>query len=231
MFTNWGDDMKHLRLGRVVTAAACVAASSMATLPTAKAGATFHTYTIQRSSATYIIAKAPDLFPSGADDSVVNLALPFPVSIYGVLHSNTWVSSNGNLQFGSQPSTAYSNGCLPTSSLSSPVLAPYWDDLVLRPNPASPDGVFTVTVGSAPHRKFAISWRGVDYATQESAVRFEIVFSEGKPYFDFVYSDGDGYSSTIGVQKSSTGPATEFLCNPGKHNVVTPGEKLRFTYS
>jgi hypothetical protein len=76
-----------------------------------------------------------------------------------------------------------------------------------------------------------ISWRGVDYATQQSAVRFEVVFSEGKPYFDFVYSDGDGYSATIGVQKLTTGPTTQFLCNPDKHNVVTPGEQLRFTYS
>jgi hypothetical protein len=199
--------------------------------PAADAGAVFHTYTIKRGTAAYIVAKAPNLFPGGADDAVVNLSLPFPVSIYGVNHSSAWVSSNGNLQFGSNPSTAYTNGCLPTTSLDSPVLAPYWDDVLLRPNPGSPDGVFTATVGSAPHRQFAISWRGVDFTTKTVAVRFEVVFSEGKPYFDFVYADGDGYDATIGVQKSAGGPDTQFLCNPGTHNVVTPGERLRLTYS
>jgi len=220
-----------LTIRRLIASAVCVTAAGITAMPAGKAGAIFHTYTIKRGSATYIVAKAPNLFPNGADDSLVNLNLPFPVSIYGVQHTNTWVSSNGNLQFGSQPSATFTNACLPTTALSSPVLAPYWDDLILRPNPSSPDGVFTTTVGSAPHRQFAISWRGVDYATQESAVRFEIVFSEGKPYFDFVYADGDGFSSTIGVQASATGSNTQFLCNPGKHNVVTPGERLRFKYS
>jgi len=220
-----------LTIRRLVASAVCITAAGITAMPAGKAGAIFHTYTIKRSAATYIVAKAPNLFPSGADDEVANLNLPFPVSIYGVEHTSAWVSSNGNLQFGASPSAAFSNDCLPESTLGSPVLAPYWDDLILRPNPQSPDGVYTVTVGSAPHRQFAISWRGVDFATQESAVRFEIVFSEGKPYFDFVYADGDGYSSTIGVQKASTGPATQFLCNPGHHNVVTPGERLRFKYS
>ena len=223
--------MKYRVHARVVATLVCAATATMVFAPSATAGAVFHTYTIKRSAAEYLIGKAPNLFPGGADDGVVSLALPFPVSIYGVNHSSVWVSSNGNLQFGSQASAGYANGCLPTSSLASPTLAPYWDDLVLRPNPGSPDGVFTVTTGSAPNRKFAISWRGVDYATQSSAVRFEVVFSEGKPFFDFVYADGDGFSSTIGVQKSASGPDTQFLCNPGTHNVVTPGERLRFTYS
>jgi hypothetical protein len=222
--------MMSKRLGALIAAGACLIGSVAASVPTSRAGAIFHTYTIKRGAATYLVAKAPNLFPGGADDAVVRLALPFPVSIYGKQHTTTWVSSNGNLQFGSRPSAGYTNGCLPDSTLSGAVLAPYWDDLVLRPNPTSPDGVFTVTDGVAPHRKFAVSWRGIDYATGQSAVRFEIVFTEGKPYFDFVYSDGDGYSATIGVQQKATGPATQFLCNPGKHNVVTPGERLRFTY-
>ncbi|HEX4493468.1 MAG TPA: hypothetical protein VH914_19855 [Acidimicrobiia bacterium] len=223
--------MRSKRLGVLVATGACLIGSVAASMPASQAGAIFHTYTIKRGAATYLVAKAPNLFPSGTDDSVAQVAFPFPVSIYGKQHTTGWVSSNGNLQFGSRPSAAFTNDCLPDSTLGNPVLSPYWDDLILRPNPSSPDGVFTVTDGVAPNRKFAISWRGVDYSTGETAVRFEIVFTEGKPYFDFVYSDGDGYSATIGVQQSATGPATQFLCNPGKHNVVTPGERLRFTYS
>jgi hypothetical protein len=223
--------MRSRRLGVLIALGACLIGSIAAGMPTTQAGAIYHTYTIKRGSATYLVGKAPDLFPSGADDVVTQLTLPFPVSVYGKQYTSTWVSSNGNLQFGSQPSTTYANGCLPTSTLGSPVLAPYWDDVVLRANPGSPDGVFTVTDGVAPNRRFAISWRGVDYATGETAVRFEIVFSEGKPYFDFVYADGDGYSATIGVQQTASGPSTQFLCNPGQHNVVTPGERLRFKYS
>ena len=222
--------MKHLRLVRLVDAAVCVAAAT-ATLPGGTAGAAFHTYTIQRSSATYIVGKAPDLFPNGADDSVVNLGLPFAVQ-----HLRNAAQLGVGLEQ-RQPAVRLTTVGRVLQRVPADLESgqPGARSLLGRPRTAAQPGFSRRRVhrddrvGTAPEVRDLVAWcrlrdRGV-------RGRFEIVFCEGKPYFDFVYSDGDGYSSTIGVQKSPTGPTTQFLCNPGKHNVVTPGEKLRFVYS
>lgn len=190
------------------------------------------TYRIAATSGTYLIG-GRNLFPDGADDAVAAVTLPFRPYVYGKQRptGTVYVSSNGNVQFGPSPSAAYANSCLPASPLSGPAMAVYWDDLRIRPYPETPDGVYTKAFGRAPNRSYAISWRGVDYATGNTAVRAEIVFYEGRQYFDMIYSDGDGFGTTIGVQTFDRTKATQYLCKPARHNVVVPGTKLRYTYS
>jgi len=186
------------------------------------------TYTIKTGSALYITGTT-SVFNRYLthDDEIADVALPFPVTVYGVRYWTAHVSTNGNVQFGSSRSASYANTCLPSWSFAGgPMIAAYWDDLVIRPLPA-PDGVFTKTTGIAPYRTFVISWRGVDYATGMTAVRAEVVFREGSANFSMIFADGDGSSATIGVQQSPTGLATQFACSPG-HPIVVPGQLLSF---
>jgi len=186
------------------------------------------TYSIQTGSSLYITGTT-SVFNRYLlhDDEVADVTLPFPVTLYGVQYRTAHVSTNGNVQFGSSRSGSFANTCLPASTfVGGPMIAPYWDDLIIRSYPA-PDGVFTKTTGAAPYRTFVISWRAVDYATGLTAVRAEVVFREGNKNFSMIFADGDGSSATIGAQQSPYGPATQFACSPG-HPIVVPGQQLTF---
>ncbi len=220
-----------MRSRRTAAASAVLAVAGVAAAPAAQASTTaFHTYTITRSSATYQTA-GNNLLPGGGDDAIVDTALPFPVRLYGKRFYVAHISTNGNVQFGNAPSAAYSNESLPTPTLSGPSVAPYWDDLVIRPHSSSiPDGIYTKTKGRFGHRNFIISWRGVDFATGGTAVRIEVIFTENSSNIVTIYGDGNGASATVGVQKSGSGPATQYAYNSGRNNTILPGEKLTYVY-
>lgn len=215
-------------------ALAAIAAGSFLALTPGAAGAAptvFHTYTITQGSATYVAVKN-NVLPGGGDDVIVDVALPFTIHLYGSSYNVAHISTNGNIQFtGGTPSAAWSNTPLPTSSLSGTVVAPYWDDLIIRAHSSTvPDGIYVQTKGTAPHRTWNVSWRGVDYATQGTTVRFEAIFTEGSQNVVTIYGDGNGSSSTIGMQKNPSGPATQYAYNTGRNNTILPGEKLTYVY-
>lgn len=228
-------------MGAVAGSAIAMAAAPAAAYPgnlydpaeaPATANAVFHTYTITRASATYQPVRYKyNILPGGGDDVVIDVSTGFPIRMYGQSFFTAHVSSNGNIQFGSSPSSAYVNEALPSTTLSGVAVAPYWDDLIIRPNsPTVLDGIFAQTKGSAPHRTFTVSWRGLDYATQSTAVRFETIFTEGSSNVVTIYGDGNGSSATIGVQRSGAGQATQYAFNTGHNTSILPGEKLTYIY-
>jgi len=154
--------------------------------------------------------------------------------LYGSkLRTSTWVSSNGNLQFGNAPSSTWSNTCLPTttgSALAGPTVFAYWDDILIRPQATSGDGVFTKVSGTTGHRRFIINWKGVLFNNADYPVRAEVVFFEGKPYFETRYAAGDGADATIGIENAFQTDATQWSCNDAV-TAPDPGQSLRFTYS
>jgi len=215
-----------LRLS-VTTIVAGLCVTALSVLP---ASALLNTYSIRSGTALYIPGNTSLLDRSVPhDDEIVDVNLPFPVTLYGTQYRVAHVSTNGNVQFGALATSAYANQCFPTAVFyAGPVVATYWDDLLIRAYPA-PDALNTRLKGTAPHRTFAISWRGVEAATGLTAVRAELVFHEGSRNFAMIYADGGGRSATIGVQQSPTGPATQYACNAG-HGVVLPGQKLTYVY-
>ena len=67
--------MSKRRAARVVAAIVCAATGAMVAAPAVEAGAELPDLHDQAvSAAEYIVGKAPNLFPSGADDSVTSLA-------------------------------------------------------------------------------------------------------------------------------------------------------------
>src|SRR5690348_7097627 len=92
--------------------------------------------------------------------------LPFPLHLYNQVYQNIAVSTNGNVQPGQVSpggTAAFSNTCLPSATFGKPAVLPFWDDLFFDSGDTSHgfmEGVFVRTSGSAPHRRFLISWQG-----------------------------------------------------------------------
>jgi hypothetical protein len=219
-----------MKLNKRITAAAAV--GTMALLSVAgPASALASSYTILRGASVYATA-GHNLWPAGVDDATVSIALPFPVTLYGTkARTSVNVSSNGNLQFGTAPSISWSNTCLPdTSGLSGPVIMPYWDDLLIRNQAASGDGVFTKTTGKAPNKQFIISWKGVLFGDPNFPVRAEVVLYQGKSFFETRYGAGDGANATIGIENFARTDVSQWSCNDAV-TAPDPGQSLRFSYT
>jgi len=114
--------------------------------------------------------------------------------------------------------------------LSGPSVLVYWDDILIRQQSLSGDGVFTKKSGVVGKRKFVISWKGVLYDSPDYPVRAEIIFFENKPYFETRYAAGDGASATIGIENYYFTDYTTWSCQDAV-KAPDPGQSLRFTYT
>ena len=168
-----------------------------------------------------IVAGTADIGNHG-DDLATSISLPFPLSFYGGTYSSASVNSNGTVQF-SGSSSAYSNACFPTSTLSE-VIAAHWDDL--RTDGVG-GGIFTSTTGSAPNREFHIEWRTIYFSGTGNA-NFEVRLRENSSTFDIVYGaiGQAAASATIGCQQGLGPINTSFACN--QSGSVASGTRLTF---
>lgn len=156
------------------------------------------------------------------DDCSTTIALPFPVTLYGVTYTSAKVISNGNIQF-TTDNGEYNNDCLPRPATIGVAICPHWDDL--RTDGAG-EGIFTSVRGSAPSRIFNIEWRAHYYSGAGSA-NFQARLFEDNSRFEIVFGQvaQGAASATIGVQ-DTTFPPTQFSCNTA--GLVSPGLRLTF---
>lgn len=152
------------------------------------------------------------------DDGVVPLDLPFPFLFYGSSYQQLFISSNGNLQFGSA-TTDFSNQCLtagPAVGMGS-MIAPYWDDLDL-----TAFGTLEYElVGSVPERILAIEWDDVPIFGDDSddRVTFEVQLFEENNNIVFLYEDAstlngyNGSGATVGLQSERDRVSLQYGCD------------------
>ena len=211
-----------------------IAALSMVGLLSSQAMAVTN-YQISERTGRFLTLSTNSLFPGVADDQVVKLStslsgarrMPFPVRFYGAMRSSMWVSTNGNVQFGTSASPSFSNDCLPSSNIPGKLVAVFWDDLYV--NTANPgQGVFTLTQGVAPNRRFTISWQVVRFDNQGDTVLAQLTFFENSNTIKMVYGKSEGASATIGVQLSRTTQWKQFACNTGTNNTLFNGLRVDF---
>lgn len=227
-------------MGTTAASRTCAAlcAVALVVLTAAPASAATGSYTIASSGgATFTLLSSNNLFPGGVDDDTVVLSvngtgaarLPFRIRIYGTLKPAMAVSSNGNIQFNlASRSAAFTNDCLPSQVLpSQKVVAPFWDDLFF--NAAEGEGVFTQTKGAAPNRRFVVSWQGHLFSSTGTVVLAQVVFFENSQTIRMIYGRNGGGSATVGVQASSVGPSTQYVCNSGLTPIVQ-GLRLDFLH-
>ncbi|HTS72229.1 MAG TPA: PASTA domain-containing protein [Gaiellaceae bacterium] len=176
-------------------------------LPAIAHGAGYVTSTTMGNA---LLAGTTDLGNHG-DDTVTAVALPFPIQVYGVSYSSVNVGANGNVQFGTAPTTSFSHTCpLPNANFTMPTLFAFQDDLYLV---NSGYGILSATSGAAPDRQFVLNWHA-QYWPGANSADFEAVFREDSGTISVIYgaTTDSGLGEVSGIQQSGTGPATQFSC-------------------
>ena len=143
------------------------------------------------------------------DDCIITIPLPFSFTLYDQTFTSVNLSSNGNAQFVTN-SNAYSNECLPSPTINSYAIFPYWDDLYTV---NTGYGIFTSISGTTPNRIFNIEWRA-QYFPGTGSANFELRLYEGQTGFDVIYGTvtNGNLSATAGVQRDNT-CFTQYFCN------------------
>jgi MSHA biogenesis protein MshQ len=178
-------------------------------------------------------ASACSGYPDGDDDwadvsfaSATTPANSFTFTFAGVVYSGLRIYSNGMLSFGADNSgfwRTYSNGTLPVTSVSNyssscrgnppaRIIAAYWTDIVAgSANGTSGASIRYELLGSAPNRRFVITWVNVKLYNTTTRYNFQVILYEtppsgGNSNFKYQYTSGSstGSAATVGVQVSTT---------------------------
>jgi MSHA biogenesis protein MshQ len=162
-------------------------------------------------------------YPNG-DDDWADIMFPggFSFTFGGTNYTGVRVYSNGILAFGNDvsgfhrdytpqalpaPADGTYTGC-PTAAPVNLMLA-YWIDIVAgTANSTTNASVKYELLGSAPNRRFVISWVNVKLYNQTARYNFQVTLYEGTAgvngNFKYQYTSGssDGSNATVGVQLS-----------------------------
>jgi hypothetical protein len=166
-------------------------------------------------------------FDANDEGVTAALDLPFAFRLYGTSHTKFWITSNGQLGFGSTPggSTFGQVACpLPNAALTKPTLLIYSADLVGRiedPNA----GVCFATTGTAPNRRLVVTWKDSFFyeAWLTSNVTFSATLNEATHVVDVAIRNVDapslptyeaGYAAVLGRQAGGSGYA--YSCSQGR---------------
>jgi hypothetical protein len=192
------------------------------------AGAQCTNYT--RSTGTgSVVAGVTDIGNHG-DDVTTNVALPFPVTYYGVTYNSVNVCSNGWISFTAN-NTGYGNVCLADNTgapdfntVPGATIFGHWDDLTTA---AAGNGIFTSVTGAPGSQEFHIEWRTARLASAASRVDFEMRLFENSSRIEIIYGNitESGLSATSGIQ-ASLGTFDQFSCN---ETTLVSGSTLIYT--
>ncbi|WP_329301897.1 S8 family serine peptidase [Streptomyces sp. NBC_00659] len=160
------------------------------------------------------------------DENSASVALPFPVSLYGVSYSSASVTTDGLVNFLSSRVGDYGNTALPTTGANGVkgVIAPLWDDLTLDKK----SSVQTATTGTTGSRRFAVVWNNAAYANGTSGrSSFEVVFDEATGSVTVQYQSvaDKGAGATVGIANQSGTDALQYSYN---QSVIADGTAVRF---
>jgi len=147
-----------------------------------------HVYEDISASGTRVLA--------GADDAVAIAAIGFEFSLYDIVNTTVFFSSNGLLTFG-EPIDTPVNLSLTSGNPPPLAIAPLWDDWDLS---AGSDAIYHETRGTpGVDLRFIVQWRMIrrfPADQSEGTVDFQAVLFENGA-IEFRYADVDGLSSVI----------------------------------
>lgn len=150
------------------------------------------------------------------DEDAKTIALPFPVSLYGVSYSGASITTNGLINFMEPRLGDYENVALPSAERPNGTVAAFWDDLTLDKRST----VQTAIAGKNGARTFAVVWNNAAFADDTSArISFEAVFDEATGALTFQYqglstaSPENGASATVGIENQAGTDALQYSFN------------------
>lgn len=160
------------------------------------------TYAWETASTNVTWENTSTSYPNDDDRQTVNIGFTFNYG--GVNYTQLQIITNGLLHFGANQNMhqAFTNTTLPTGAYDR-FIAPYWDDLNPLGNPTTQ--VRYSTLGSAPNRRFVVSWEGVPVFPNTGSYTFQVVLYEnGDIKFQYGAGNANGASATIGLEVSSS---------------------------
>ncbi|MCP2329189.1 subtilisin family serine protease [Hamadaea flava] len=118
---------------------------------------------------------AHDRLPLKGDEDVATVALPFPVTFYGVERTTAYVTTNGLVNFAEPRLGDYANTILPGLGNPNGVVAAFWDDLIIDDRAK----VQTALLGRTGDRRFVVEWDDALLASDgRTRISAEAVFAE-----------------------------------------------------
>lgn len=143
------------------------------------------------------------------------VTMPFPFTLYESTSSLVKFAETGMITFGNvDPVNDGENVALPSVNAPRPAIFTFWDDVSLGPN----GHMCYKTTGSAPNRKFIITWNQIDFNSAPdsgSSLTFGAILSEGTNKIELAYQSmlgptarRNGASATVGVQNATGTAAT-----------------------
>jgi subtilisin family serine protease len=150
-------------------------------------------YTCEATTYSWVPVSAATTHALG-DDADVQRTMPFSFRLYQSTSTSLRIGSNGFLRLGTGSATAHANTAIPNANEPNGIIAPWWDDL----DPSVAGSITSQTTGTAPNRRFVVTWTGVPHFGQSgSNVTFQAILEETTNAIVFQYQDATtGFSST-----------------------------------
>lgn len=154
--------------------------------------------------------------PTNVDDQNTSVSLPFTFCFYGQNYTSCNVSINGNIQFGTSNSTAFSSVGFPTTTVK--MIAPFWSDPEVN---ISSGGIYYghVYIDMYPTR-MVVSWDSMGYYSNhaDKLNSFQCVITDGT---DPLLPPGKNVGFYYRTMQWTTGDASDGL-NGFPDPTITP---------
>jgi len=144
-------------------------------------------YTCSAATYSWITPPSDAAIHTLADDSSVQISIPFGFDLYGTSVTTALISSNGFVRFGSGTATQYTHTPIPSSADPNSIAAAWWMDF----NPARGGQVRSHVSGVSPNRLLVVSWLDVlpFSTTATNGATFQIILDEATRSITYQYLD------------------------------------------
>ena len=156
------------------------------------------------------------------EDNEVSAAiqLPFLFSFYARAHDEIFIGSNGILGFVPDELSSALNQAIPDAAGPNAIICAYWDNL----DPSEGGQITYGTVGTAPNRKFVITWDDVPLAGGNTPLTFQAIIEETTQRIVFQYleihpgsSSAGGSGATVGLENHGGFLSAKHLFNGNRN--------------
>lgn len=192
---------------------------------------------------TVVFASDGALGGGSGDDSIANIALPFPFKFYGVTYSSINVTTNACLSFGTISGSHWNNQSFPSTTVPNAVISSMWDDYYVyrigthTPPAGLPSGARSVVShrvdGVAPNRVWTIEFLHMVVWGVAIEVSSQVkLFENGA--IEFHYATGQNWGSSVGCSigvENATGTVGLNVTGIGTTNNTPPTSNYRLEFT
>jgi len=188
---------------------------------------------LRAAAFSWVPTNGMSLLTLSGDAVSASIPLPFTFDYFGQPRTAIFIGANGLLGFSDLGEQTADNTDIPQSTLPNGLICPFWDDL----NPASGGQIWTGALGTAPNRKFVVSWVDVPHAVTtggETRYTFQAILHEtGDVTFQYLQVQSgrntlvSGKSATVGLEDDTGLVGVRYSYN-GSPSLLTNRQAILF---